>query len=96
MQAALIIPPVNDAIPNQIPLESSPFSIFSGIFGINNRAIKKTNICVNNAMIPQTKQLINVDECAIIIAIGKEKPIKLPENAIAADELFSLMSLISA
>ena len=96
MQAALIIPPVNDAIPNQIPLASSPFSIFSGILGINIRAMKKTTICVNNAIIPHTKQLINVEECAIIIAIGKENPIKLPENAIAADELFSLMSLISA
>ena len=96
MQAALIIPPVNDAIPSQIPLVSSPFSIFSGIPGINNCAIKKTTICVNNAIIPHTKQLINVEECAIIIAIGREKPIKLPEKAIAADELFSLMSLISA
>ena len=96
MQAALIIPPVNDAIPSQIPLASSPFSIFSGIPGINNRAIKKTNICVNNAIMPHTKQLINVEECAIIIAIGRENPIKLPEKAIVADELFSLMSLISA
>ena len=96
MQAALIIPPVNDAIPNQIPLASSPFSIFSDIPDIKNRAMKKTTICVNNAIIPHTKQLINVEECAIIIAIGKENPIKLPENAIAADELFSLMSLISA
>ena len=96
MHAALIIPPINDAIPNQIPLASSPFSIFSGIFGINKRAMKKTTICVNKAIIPHTKQLINVEEWAIIIAIGNENPIKLPENAIAADELFSLMSFISA
>ena len=50
---------------------------FLGIPGIKNRAIKKTNICVNSAINPHTKQLINVEECAIIIAIGKENPIKL-------------------
>ena len=62
MQAALIIPPVNDDVPNQMPLASSPFSIFSDILGINVRAIKKTTICVIKAIIPHTKQLINVDE----------------------------------
>ena len=62
MQAALMIPPVNDAVPNQIPLASSPFSIFPGIPGINKRAIKKTTICVTKAIIPHTKQLINVEE----------------------------------